>query len=298
MGKVFLGSEALAAGLVTRHELTRWHRRMFPDVYISKDQTLMLRDRIYGAWLWSRRRAVVAGVAASVMHGASYADVDIAIELIARNGRPPAGLVVRNDTVADDEIVHVGGMPVTTQERTAFDLGRYLPRLATVQRLDAMMWARQFSVDDVLLLAKRYPGARGLKGLRTALPLVDGGAASPQETRVRLLLIDAGFPRPQTQILVVEGRGRLVAVPDMGWREFGVVVNYDGDHHRTNRGVYVKDQHQKRKLESMGYIVIRVIAEDSDADIIARVERALRSRGWRPDREIALTQGPTRTSAA
>ena len=43
---------------------------------------------------------------------------------------------------------------------------------------------------------------------REVLPLVDGGAASPQETRLRLLFIDSGLPRPTTQIPVVEGRGR------------------------------------------------------------------------------------------
>ncbi len=84
-------------------------------------------------------------------------------------------------------------------------------------------------------LARRYPGARGLKSLRTALPLVDGGAASPRETALRLLLIDAGLPRPTTQIPVVEGRGRLVRVLDMGWEEFMVGAEYDGDQHRTDR---------------------------------------------------------------
>ena len=72
------------------------------------------------------------------------------------------------------------------------------------------MRSRAFSTGEVLLLAKRYRGARGLRRLKEALPLVDGGAASPKETWLRLLLIDAGFPRPTTQILVLDGR-RLVA---------------------------------------------------------------------------------------
>jgi len=73
------------------------------------------------------------------------------------------------------------------------------------------------SVEDVLLLAKRHPGARGLRRLRVALPYVDGGAASPKETWLRLLLIDAGLPVPTTQIPVIDGY-RPVAFLDMGWR--------------------------------------------------------------------------------
>ena len=114
-----------------------------------------------------------------------------------------------------------------------------------------------------------------LKQLRAVLPLVDGGAASPRETRLRLLFIDAGFPRPTTQIPVVDGRGRLVRPVDMGWEDFMVASEYDGDHHRTNRKAYVKDMRALPKVERLGWIVIRVIKEDRDEDIIDRAYRAL-----------------------
>lgn len=96
------------------------------------------------------------------------------------------------------------------------------------------MRATPFSVEDVLLLAKRYPSARGLRRLRTALPLVDPGAASPKESWLRLLLINAGLPAPETQIPVVD-HYRTLAVLDMGWEQFMVAVEYDGDQHRTSR---------------------------------------------------------------
>ena len=144
------------------------------------------------------------------------------------------------------------------------------------------MWATPFSVEDVLLLAKRYLGARGVRRLRNVLPLVDGGAASPQESRLRLLFIDAGLPRPTTQIPVVEGRGRLVRLLDMGWEDFKVAAEYDGDQHRTDRRQYVKDIRVLPKLERMGWIVVRVIKEDCDEDTIDRVRRAMVARGWRP----------------
>jgi hypothetical protein len=282
MRKVFLGSEAVAAGALTTHELRRWHQRLFRDVYIPKLHEVTLLDRIEGAWLRSGRQGVIAGVAASALHGAQWVDDDIPIETIWNYGRSPSGLLVRNETLADDEITTVAGLPVTTRARTAFDLGRYLPRGEAIARLDSLMHAQIFSIEDVLLLAKRYRGARGLKALRAALPLVDGGSASPQETWLRLLYIDAGLPRPTTQIPIVVGRGRLVRMADMGWEEFMVVSEYDGEHHQTSRPQYVKDIKSLRKARALGWIVDQVIKEDRPAEIVERARAALVSRGWRP----------------
>lgn len=281
MGKVFVGSEAVEQGALTAHELRRWHQRIFRDVYYPKQHQLSLRDRIEGAWLRTGRQGIIAGVAASALHNAQWVDDDIPIELIWDYGRSPSGLLVRNETLADDEITTVAGIPVTTRVRTAFDLGRYLPRDEAITRLDSLMYAQVFSIEDVLLLAKRYRGARGLKALRAALPLVDGGAASPRETWLRLLYIDAGLPRPTTQIPIVEGRGRLVRMAAMGWEDYMVVSEYDGDQHRT-RKQYIKDIRALRKARDLGWIVDQVIKEDRPTDIIERARTALMSRGWRP----------------
>jgi hypothetical protein len=215
------------------------------------------------------------------MHGAQWVDDDVPVELIWSCTRPPRGVIVRNEALADDEYTRVAGLPVTTPARTAFDLGRHLPRGEAVARLDALMYATPFSIEDVLLLGKRYRGARGLRRLSAALPLVDGGAASPKETWLRLLLMDAGLPRPTTQIPVVDGR-RLVRMLDMGWEEFKVAAEYDGDQHRTDRRQYVKDMRVLPKLARIGWIVVRVINEDRDSDVIDRVWAAMVSRGWKP----------------
>lgn len=277
-----MGTEAVAQGMVNEYELRRWHRRIFRDVYVPKGHDVSLRDRITGAWLRSDRRGVIAGVAASAMHGASWIDDDITIELLWSNSRPPQGLIARKERFADDEITRIAGIPVTTRARTAFDLGRHLPRDHAIARLDALMWSSPFSLEDVWLLAKRYRGARGLPHLREALPLVDGGAASPKETWLRVLMIDAGLPRPATQVPVVGDHGQLIRMLDMGWEDFKVAAEYDGDQHRTNRKQYVKDIRVMPKLERMGWKVIRVINEDHAQDVVERVRTALVSRGWKP----------------
>ena len=68
----------------------------------------------------------------------------------------------------------------------------------------------------------------------------------------------------------------------MGWEKYKVAAEYDGDQHRTDRRRYVRDQRRLRKLAEMGWIVIRVIAEDKPEDVVMRVCAALLARGWRP----------------
>ncbi|GAS94198.1 uncharacterized protein RMCC_1164 [Mycolicibacterium canariasense] len=123
----------------------------------------------------------------------------------------------------------------------------------------------------------RYPACRGARSLRTALALADGGAESPRETWLRLLLTDAGLAPEDTQIEVFAGT-RMIAKVDMGWRSLKVAVQYDGRHHQTERGQYVRDRRIERELQALDWIVIRVIAEDSADDIVARVAAALAQR--------------------
>ena len=277
MQEIFVGSEAVASRRLSEHELRRWYRPVYRDVYMLKSVEPALRDRTECAWLWSKRKAVIAGVAAAALHGAQWVDANHPIELIAPNGRPQEGLIVRNEQLRDCEITKVAGLPVTTPTRTAFDLGRHLPADDAVARIYALMHAISFPVDDVLLLAREHKGARGIRRLRAVLPLVEAGAASPKETWLRLLLVSAGFPPPTTQIPVMVG-WRLLAVLDIGWADIKVAVEYDGDHHRTNRAQYAKDQRRIRELERLGWIIIRVIAEDRPDDVLRRVAGAIRCR--------------------
>ena len=280
MNNAFLGTEALRQGKLTEYELRAGFRTVFPNIYLPIHATPTLRLRSEAAWLWSRWRGVIAGLAAAALHGADWIDQDEPVELIWRNQHAPAGILTRNYRVGPDEVTRIDGLPVTTLVRTAFDLARRPPPGNAIARLDALMRAERFSPDGVLLLAKRHAGTRGLRQLGMILPRVDAGAASPKETWLRLLLTDMGLPTPETQIPVLADY-RIVAVLDMGWPQFKVAVEYDGDQHRTSRRQYVRDLRRLKALEKLGWIVIRVIAEDKRDDIISKVREALRQRGYR-----------------
>lgn len=274
MDRVFLGTEVRAAGLLTRHQLSSRCVRVFPDVYALKDQRLGLADRITAAWLWPRRRAVVGGLAAAALLGSRWVDEDITIELNHVNNKAPPGIIARNQTLRAGEVFRMRGIAVTTAARTAFDLGRHGPAGTAVARLDALMNATHITREEIAEVAACHPNVRGVRRLGAVLERVDAGAQSPRETWLRLLLVDAGFPRPQTQIPVLGPDGRPRYFLDTGWPEIKVAAEYDGDHHRTDRTQFNGDILRAEYISGQGWIVVRVVAGTSRREIVARVRRA------------------------
>jgi hypothetical protein len=280
MDDVFRGSEAIASGAVSRGRL-RWnYRAMFPDIYEEKTAVPSLRRKTKAAWLWSRRDGVVTGRAAAALHGAQWIATDTPVELLWRSGRPPNGIIVRNELIDSDEIVDIAGLKVTSAERTALDIARHLPRDLAVRHLDALANATDIKAADVLRLGERYQRLRGIPRARCALALMDGGAQSPRETWLRLLLIDEGLPTPRTQVMVTDGFN--TAFIDMGYDEPKVGLDYDGVQHMTDRGQYVHDIGRAELIDSQGWIDIHVVAEHSRRFILHRVYDAFARRRFRP----------------
>jgi very-short-patch-repair endonuclease len=263
----FLGSQALKHGAVTRNELRTQYRAVFRDVYIGKDAQLSPAVKARAAWLSTG--ATLAGQSAAAVLGAQWLDAAAPAEIARADRHGQQGIVVHSFELADDEVRTVQGIRVTTAARTAFDIGCNLPVAKAVPILDALLNATGIKPADVIALADRHPRARGIRRLRAALELADGGAESPQETRVRLLLVGAGLPKPETQI---EFRDLHIRV-DMGWREWKVAVEYDGIQHWDNRYQRSWDIERIALLEAVGWSVVRVSAEMLSRRPNAIVER-------------------------
>jgi hypothetical protein len=166
------------------------------------------------------------------------------------------------------------GIAVTSIARTAFDLTRRGPTGRAVERLDALACATNFAVHDVLDVAANHPHVKGLSRVEGLLQHVDAGAQSPRETWLRLLLIEAGFPRPETQIPVPRPDGYSHYFLDMGWRDVMVAVEYDGEHHRVDRNTYRDDLVRSEYIAHSGWRRIRVVAGHRRTDIVRRVRQA------------------------
>lgn len=283
----FLGSEVLAAKALPERAMRSLYDSVYPGVYVPGGIDLTARQRAEAAWLWSRRRGVVAGASAAALLGAKWVDATFDAELIHDNRHPPAGIRVRTETLLADEVPSVGGIAVTSSARTAFDIGRRTnTRLVAVQLLDALANATDVKNVDIEAIAVAHPGARGIARLRRVLPLVDRGAESPQETRTRLALIDAGLPKPQTQIVVRNEYGEFVARIDMGYEALRIGIEYDGAQHWSDAIQRGRDIDRYCALSDLGWVIIRVSSEllsYRQGTLIARVTAAMQGAGWRPD---------------
>jgi hypothetical protein len=274
MGEPFIGSEAVASGRVTPYALRTRYVAIHRDVFIPRDTEPTPLIRAKAAWLWSGRRGVVAGLSASALHGAKWIDARRPAQIIYDNRHPPVAIRTWSDCIEEDEVALLDGIKVTTPARTALDLACRYPVDKAVAMIDALARASRVKVADVELLAERYRGRRGIRRARVALPLVDPGAESPRETWLRLLLIRAGFPPPQTQIPVYDEYGQLVAVLDMGWEHIKVAADYEGDHHWMDRRRFNHDIRRAEVVAELGWIDVRVTAEDTEGGIIRRVSAA------------------------
>lgn len=239
----FIGSEALAAGLISWHELGKYYTAIMPNVYLDKRLKPSLRQRVIAAWLWSGRKGVIAGASASALHGAKWVDDHALVELIWRNARAPNGVRTKDELLLDGEVQRLCGLTVTTVERTAFDLGRRPPLGQAITRLDALANATDFKINDVRELARKHPHTRGLRQLDKALDLVDPGAQSPNFL-------------------------------DMGWEDIMLAVEYDGEQHRLSRDQFVKDVERLEYIRRAGWTHIRVLADHKGPDVVRRVRQA------------------------
>lgn len=262
------------------------YEAVYPDVYAPGGIELTASQRARAAWLWSGRRGVVAGNSAAALLGTKWVGSALDAELVHNNRRPPARIIVHTDTLSPAEVLAIDGIAVTTPARTAFDIGRRTTaRLQAVQRLDALANATDVKMTNVEAVIAEHSGARGLVRLRQVLPLVDGGAESPQETRTRLALMDAGLPRPETQIVVLDEYGDFVARIDMGYKSLRVGIEYDGPQHWTDAAQRDRDIDRYSALLDLGWTIIRVSSDllrYREGTFIARVVAAMHAAGWRP----------------
>ncbi|HET6736975.1 hypothetical protein [Mycobacterium sp.] len=274
MAEPFFGSKALAAGTLTRHALRTRYVAMHHDVYIARDAEISAVVRAEAAWLRSRGHGVLAGFSASALHGARWIDATRPATIIDTNRRRTPGITVWADAVDDDEICMLRGMPVTTPVRTAVDLACRYPVDTAVAAIDSLARATRLKVVDLETSLQRYRGRPGIKRARTAIQLVDPGAESPRETWLRLLIVRAGYPPPETQVPVYNEYGVLIGEVDLGWREVKIAVEYEGKHHRMTRERFDKDIRRIDAMIEQGWIVIRVTAADTDGSVLGRLATA------------------------
>jgi hypothetical protein len=140
------------------------------------------------------------------------------------------------------ELVRLGDQLVRIP-RDDHGVPRLEGRLATIEHLRAAAGAGRRA---------------GVAKLREALDLIRVGSMSPLETDARLELVRAGLPEPQLDVEVYGRDGRLLGIADGAYRDRRVLLEIEGDHHRTSRTQWERDLEKHAAYREEGWDLVRL----------------------------------------
>lgn len=172
------------------------------------------------------------------------------------------------------------GLLVTTGPAIWVDLATTLDLDDLVVLGDAVLRRTRTDLDELVRVVRASRGRRGVRALREALPLLEPRTDSPMETRLRLLIVRAGLPRPVANRDVLVDGG-WVARPDLSYPSLKIAIEYDGDHHRTDRQQWRNDKARRHVLEEDGWLVLEFTADDVLARpqlTVMRISRSIARR--------------------
>lgn len=176
---------------------------------------------------------------------------------------------------------HVRGLPVLDPVSTFIQLAGHLSLVDLVVLGDALV--RKFGISPRQLVrhcrrSGDYYAARATEGAA----YVRTGVDSPMESILRMLLVLAGLPEPQTNVELVDESGVVRRRFDLYYAGARVIVEYDGRQHAHDTAQWQHDLERREELDEEGYRILVVTAEGiyrDPARTLERVHSLLQARG-------------------
>ena len=105
---------------------------------------------------------------------------------------------------------------------------------------------------------------------------------SAPETVLRLLLVRARLPEPMVNVPIRNREGKVTAHADLAFPNFRIVLEYDGDQHRTDADQYYIDIDRLQRITREGWQVIRVNRRhmQDKRQVVRLIGEALADAGW------------------
>jgi len=203
--------------------------------------------------------AVVAYGSAATVHQMSLASgVPARRELVV----PPgfwngirSGTRVRLAQLTDADIVHCGGIPVSSPARTWVDISRTSTLADALSAGDSALRRGLSSAAQLSEAIERQSGARGLRGAQRALPLLSPLRENPLESRSFAWFVERGLPLPECQVEFRDA-GRSYRV-DFLWRAARLIGEADGRwKYHTPEDVYA-EKRREDWLRDQGHSMVR-----------------------------------------
>ncbi len=172
------------------------------------------------------------------------------------------------------------GLRITTPERTWCDLSVHLELPDLVAAGDFLIHCEfPFTTRSQLQDAvARHPGRRGKAHLHHALEYLDDAAESPQESRLRVIIVQAGIPGIVANLRITTSGGYRYRA-DLSFPDSKTIIEYQSDYH-NDMEQFRRDMTRRGRLEADGWFVMLVNANDlhSPAELVQRIRAVLASR--------------------
>src|SRR5260221_645692 len=151
------------------------------------------------------------------------------------------------------------GFRATSMVRTLFDLNRRLTLVEAVVVTDMALHSGLVRRSELTDWIDSCAGRKGVEAARRVLEHADSAAESPMESRLRMLLVLNGLPKPGVQVTVRDEKGEFVGRPDLYYPEHRLGIEYDGETHRVS---LVQDNRRQNRLLMAGIRLLRFTGSD------------------------------------
>ncbi|MDM7990608.1 DUF559 domain-containing protein [Arthrobacter sp. zg-Y877] len=125
---------------------------------------------------------------------------------------------------------------------------------------------------------------------RAAVELLRPGVDSPPESRLRLLIHNAGLPEPEVNQWIAGPDGRAISRPDLQYRRLRIALEYEGEHHLLDPAQWHRDIERDDRLRQVGWVVLRFtkkhLRQENAPATVEKIRRTLLDRGWRPGQSV------------
>ncbi|MDE9367191.1 DUF559 domain-containing protein [Luteipulveratus sp. YIM 133132] len=277
---------ALAAGLTDHQLRSPAFRHLFRDCFVASTAPMTPALRAEAALLMRPDAQFVShGTAARLLGGVVPEDPDTHLGTTADLRSRRDGVVLHRYATRP-QLVRRHGLAVTSAATTFADLAAELSLVDQVILGDSLVRRRHITPDELRRASESATG-RGARAARRSAELVRAEVDSPQETRTRLLLVLAGLPEPDVNIVLRKPNGDVRRRIDLGYRAARLAIEYDGRQHIRREEAWVSDIARREELETEGWRFVVLIADDlyvTPGATVDRVVRAMVSAGMRPPR--------------
>lgn len=269
-------NEARAVGVQSWHLRARGFKQAGPGVWAAAALPDAPLYALGAAQCRLPVQAVFAGYTAAWLHGLDVAPcspIEVLVpEACGISGR--VGMRVSRASFRPDEVVRRHGLPATTMARTLIDLGRRLRLPDSVAIADMALRADLLTIAELGEAVRRLRRHRNVARVRRMVELVAPEAESPMESRLRILLLEAGLPPPEVQVNLYAADGEWLARADLFYRDAALIIEYDGE---THQHTVAEDNRRQNRVVNAGYTLLRFTASDLRGNphgVVAQVQAA------------------------